>query len=116
MATSATNDLKIFYCYAREEQHLSNLKRLYHLKIWFDREILPGENWETIIEENLNTADLVLLLITPAFMAFDYCSNKEMLRALERYAKGEARVIPIHLRPVHWKNAPFSMIQSEHQR
>lgn len=119
MPTSQTKELKVFYCYAREdqhlreqlEQHLSNLKRLYHLKTWFDREILPGEDWEAVIEENLNTADLVFLLISPSFMASDYCYNKEMQRALERHTKGEVKVIPIHLRPVHWKNAPFSMIQ-----
>ena len=45
MATAATPELKVFYCYAREDQqyrekldrHLANLKRRYHLKTWFDR-------------------------------------------------------------------------------
>ncbi|HEY1249031.1 MAG TPA: toll/interleukin-1 receptor domain-containing protein, partial [Nitrososphaera sp.] len=119
MATSATNELKIFYFYAHEdqhirkqlEQHLSNLKRLYHLQTWFYREILPGENWETVIEQNLNTADLILLLISPAFMASDYCYNTEMQRALERHANQEAKVIPILVRRVHWTNASFSHLQ-----
>ena len=119
MSTSSTNRLKIFYCYARKDQnlreeldhHLSNIKRLYHLEMWFDREINPGENWEDAIDEHLNSADLIFLLISPDFMASDYCYNKEMNRALIRHAKGEAKVIPILLRSVHWAGAPFSHIQ-----
>jgi tetratricopeptide (TPR) repeat protein len=119
MTALQTEDLTVFYCYAHEdqefreqlEQHLSNLKRLYHLKTWFDRQILPGENWEKVLEEKLRAADLIFLLISPAFMASDYCYNREMGQALARHNRGEARVIPILLRPVHWKNAPFSTIQ-----
>jgi tetratricopeptide (TPR) repeat protein len=119
MQVSPEKELNVFYCYAREdqslsqklEQHLSNLKRLYHLNTWFDRQILPGDNWAEVIEKNLNSADLILLLISPDFMASDYCYSQEMKRALTRHAQGEVRVIPILLRPVHWKNAPFSFIQ-----
>ncbi|MGB2607824.1 MAG: hypothetical protein WBC80_02545 [Isosphaeraceae bacterium] len=35
-----------------------------------------------------------------------------MTRALERHDQGEARVIPVILRPVDWKGAPFGKIQS----
>lgn len=119
MAALQAEELSVFYCYAHEdqafreqlEQHLSNLKRLYHLKTWFDHQILPGENWEKVLEEKLQAADLIFLLISPAFMASDYCYTKEMSRALARHNQEEARVIPIILRPVHWKNAPFSTIQ-----
>jgi hypothetical protein len=117
--TSLVKTIKIFYGYARNDQelrnalenHMSNLKHLYHLETWFDREILPGENWKEAIDEHLNTADLILLLISPDFMASHYCYHKEMHHALERHIKNEARVIPIILRPVHWANAPFSNLQ-----
>lgn len=119
MTALQSEELTVFYCYAHEdrmfreqlEQHLSNLKRLYHLNTWFDHHILPGEDWEKVLEEKLQTADLIFLLISPAFMASDYCYTKEMSRALARHNQGEARVIPILLRPVHWKNAPFSPLQ-----
>lgn len=119
MPTPLTHKLKIFYCYARKDQnlreeldhHLSNIKRLYHLETWFDRQISPGENWEDAIDEHLNSADLIFLLVSPDFMASDYCYNKEMNWALIRHATGEAKVIPILLRSVHWTGAPFSHIQ-----
>lgn len=119
MIRTPKETLKIFYSYAHEDQeyrnqldrHLSNLKRLYNLETWFDRQIRAGDNWEAVLEENLNTADLIFLLISPDFMHSNYCYNKEMARALERHAKGEAKVIPVIVRRVHWTNAPFSHIQ-----
>src|SRR5437899_6650555 len=35
-----------------------------------------------------------------------------MQRALERHKANEARVIPIVLRPVDWKGAPFAHLQA----
>ena len=41
------------------------------------------------------TADIVLLLISPDFKASQYCVEKEMKRALEREKEGSTYVIPI---------------------
>jgi tetratricopeptide (TPR) repeat protein len=120
MPPLVTKTLKMFYCYARKDQelreelehHLADLKRFYHIESWFDHQISPGENWEKTIEEQLNQADLILLLISPDFLASDYCYNNEMQRALIRHNKGEAKIIPIILRPVHWISNPFSTIQT----
>src|SRR6202140_3127974 len=119
MADTSKQEIKLFYCYAREdkllrdelETHLSWLKRRYHLTNWHDREILPGENWEQAIDSHLNTAHLILLLISPHFMASDYCYGKEMAKALEQEKAGTCRVIPILLRPTDWEDAPFSHLQ-----
>ena len=35
-----------------------------------------------------------------------------MTRALERHDAGEARVIPVILRPVDWHEAPFARLQA----
>lgn len=111
--------LKLFYCYAREDKnfcdeldgHLSNLKRQYHIISWSDREINPGTEWEKVINTHLNTANLILLLISSHFMASKFCYSIEMKRALKRHQEGSARVIPIILRRVDWENAPFSFLQ-----
>ena len=36
----------------------------------------------------------------------------EMKRAMERHERGEARVIPIILRPCDWRSAPFGKLQA----
>jgi tetratricopeptide (TPR) repeat protein len=119
MAGTSQHEIKLFYCYARKdkplrdelEKHLAWLKHRYHLTNWHDRELLPGEEWEQAIDTHLNTAHLILLLISPDFIASDYCYGKEMQRALERHQAGTCRVIPILLRPTYWEGAPFSHLQ-----
>ncbi|SRR6266566_982270 len=119
MADIPKQEIKLFYCYAREdkplrdelEKYLSWLKRRDQLTNWHDREILPGEEWEQAIDKHLNTAHLILLLISPDFMASDYCYGKEMQRALARHKDGTCHVIPILLRPTFWEEAPFSSLQ-----
>lgn len=57
------------------------------------------------------TADIILLLISSSFMASQYCYSIEMKRAIQRHESGKAIVIPILIRPVDWKNAPFGKLQ-----
>ncbi len=57
------------------------------------------------------TASVILLLISPDFMASDYCYSIKMQRALQRHATHKAHVIPIILRPVDWHGAPFGELQ-----
>jgi hypothetical protein len=110
----------IFYSYAHEDQHLcqrlmvhlSSLRRDGLIADWVDRDILPGQDWANEINENINKADIILLLISADFIYSDYCYGKEMKRALERQAAGEAIVIPIILRPTDWSHSPFSFLQA----
>ena len=111
--------IEIFCCYAREDQdlmkklrtHLMPLQRRSLIKLWSDIDINAGDEWEEEIQKHLDTAHMILLLVSPDFMASDYCYSTEMERALQRHEKQEARVIPIILRPTAWKGAPFDKIQ-----
>jgi Effector-associated domain 1/TIR domain/CHAT domain len=92
--------------------HLSNLRRQGKISAWHDRAIEAGTEWETQIKARLESAQIILLLISPPFMASDYCYDLEMERAIQRHNEGTARVIPIILRPVDWKDTPFSKLQA----
>lgn len=115
----ATKAIKIFYSYAYEdktkrdelEKHLVALKRSGKILTWYDRDIQAGLQWEQEIETRLNSADLILLLVSHHFMNSDYCCI-QMERALERQASGEARVIPIILSPCDTKDTLISGLQS----
>src|ERR1051326_4183897 len=95
--------VKVFFSYAHEDaklcrrlqQHFSFLKRDKKIAQWFDGEIKPGEEWRDEIEEHLNSADVILLLISAAFANSDFCYNVETGRAMERHDDGLARVVPI---------------------
>ena len=79
---------------------------------WHDREIGAGQEWEGSIDENLEAANVILLLVSSSFLASPYCRDTEMKRALERHEAGEARVIPIIVRPVDWAGASFGKLQA----
>jgi tetratricopeptide (TPR) repeat protein len=112
--------LRIFCCYARADQayllalrnHLMPLQRTGLLTTHADIDISPGENWQQKIRSYLNTAHIILLLVSPDFLASDYCWSSEMTRALERHNEGSAYVIPLILRSCYWANMPFSTIQA----
>ena len=59
----------------------------------------------------MRSADMILLLVSPDFIASEYCYSIELKRALERHKAEEVRVIPIILRPVDWDGAPFRKLQ-----
>ena len=71
-----------------------------------------GQEWAGAIDEHLNRADVVLLLVSADFLASDYCYDREMTRALERDDAGDARVIPVILRSVDWHGAQFAKLQA----
>ncbi len=117
---SASAPLELFYSYAHKDEPLrqeleKQLSPLQHdglITGWRDRDINAGQEWERAIDQHLESAGIILLLISSDFMASEYCYSKEMTRALERHQAGEATVIPILLRPVDWTHAPFSHLQA----
>ena len=71
-----------------------------------------GDTWKQEISSHLDTADIILLLISPDFMNSDYCNTVEVKRALERHAKDEACVIPVILRKADWQDEKFADFQA----
>ncbi|HTK05990.1 MAG TPA: toll/interleukin-1 receptor domain-containing protein [Ktedonobacteraceae bacterium] len=110
----------IFCCYARKDQnflqelktHLKPLEREGLVIVKADIDISPGARWETTIRQHLEAADIILLLISPDFIASDYCFHEEMRRAIVRHEQGTARVIPVIVRPSAWHRLPFGKLQA----
>jgi hypothetical protein len=92
------------------EIHLSALQRQGTISTWHDRRITVGTELGTAIDEHIDTADVTLLLVSPNFIASDYCYEREMNRALQRHSSGGARVIPVILRPCDWHDLPFGKL------
>lgn len=112
--------IKLFCSYSHKDEplreelevHAALLKRKELIEIWHDRKILPGKDWENNIDSHLENSEIILLLISPDFIASDYCYGKELSRAIERHESGQSVVIPIIVRPSDWKEAPFSKLQA----
>jgi len=113
--------ITLFYSYChkderqrnRLETHLSILKRQGLILEWHDRKISGGIEWKGRIDERLDTAQVILLLVSADFVHSDYCYDVELIRAMERHEAGEARVIPIIVKPCDdWHSAPFGKLQA----
>jgi TIR domain len=92
------------------EIHLAVLKREGVIEIWHDRKIGAGKEFDNGISQHLEQAEIILLLISPYFIASDYCYEIEMKRAMERHEKREARVIPVILEPCDWQRLAFGKL------
>jgi len=105
---------RVFVSYSHRDErqlnelktHLSLLERLKLIETWYDRRIVAGEHFGEKINENLDSADIILLLVSPDFISSNYCYEREMARALERHERLEARVVPVIVRDVNWKVIP----------
>jgi len=94
------------------DAHLALLKREGVIDTWTFRDIDAGSNWKSEIDQRLESADIILLLVTASFIASDYCWNVEMKRAIERHRDASAVVVPTILRACDWTSAPFAAIQA----
>ena len=112
-------NIPLFYSYSHVDDEfrkqleirLELLRRQNIIDGWSDRKIAPGSNWEEDLNFNLQKAQIIILLISPEFLASDYCYETETIFALEQHEKGLASVVPIIIRPCMWKISNFKHLQ-----
>jgi hypothetical protein len=112
--------IEIFFSYVHEDEalrdklakHLQVLQRKGIIKVWHDRKITAGEDWKNKIDRHLESANIILLLISSDFLNSDYHYDIELKRALERHESKEARVIPVILRAVDLRGSPFEKLSA----
>lgn len=120
MSNSTKNAVKLFYSYSHKdeeirnelEKHLSILKHQGVISEWHDRKISGGSEWENQIDTHLQSASIILLLVSSDFLASDFCYGKELKTAMQRHESGSSKVIPIIVRSVDWQQAPFAKLQA----
>jgi cellulose biosynthesis protein BcsQ len=116
--TPSNSPITIFISYSHAdrfsknelEKHLAAFQQQKAIRIWSDTEIPSGSAWSQEINLRLETADIILLLVSADYFASP-ASGRDMERALARHQAGDAIVIPIILRPVDWQTAPIATVQ-----
>lgn len=100
------NPVTIFLSYAHQDEAFKNelveflapLSNAGKIAVWNDREILVGDEWNQEIIKALNEAQLILFLISPAFLASSYINKVEITKAMERHESGQVRLVPVMIR------------------
>jgi hypothetical protein len=91
---------------ANLEHHLSFLQQKGMIASWHRGQITAGKARQQEIDAHLKAASLILLLISPDLL------YAEMEQALQRQIAGQARVVPVYLRPVDWQSTPVAHLQA----
>lgn len=107
--------VNLFFSYSHKDEalrdelaaHLALLRRQGVIRDWHARCVGAGDDWQGVVDEHLDRADVVLVLVSADFLASDYCYDVELRRVVERSARGEALLIPVILRACDWSGAPF---------
>jgi tetratricopeptide (TPR) repeat protein len=115
----ASDDIQLFVSYAHEDvdaarelfAHLGVLDRDAIASTWIDRHIGAGESWRPLIFEHLDSADIILLVLTPQFFESEFIRDYELKRAIERHRREEARVIPIAVEESGWRTTDIRHLQ-----
>jgi formylglycine-generating enzyme required for sulfatase activity len=112
--------IKVFLSYSHKDDelkkefcdHLAVLQHNQLIDSWQDRNIDAGSEWADAIHQNLEQAEIILLLVSSAFMASRYCYSIEMQQALKRHKSGAAKVIPVIIRDSSWTTSPLGQLQA----
>lgn len=111
---------RVFISYSHKDEalraeldtHLALLRREGAIDVWSDHRIAAGSELDASISDALESADIILLLLSADFIASDYCFGIEMRRAIERHERREAVVVPVLLRPCDFRTAPFGRLKA----
>jgi internalin A len=74
------------------------------VRVWTDAQIPPSADWDKDIRRELEEADIVVLMVSVAFLSRPYIRGVELGRAIERKAAGESEIFILVLEPqCPWK-------------
>ncbi len=114
-ATQGTKPIEVFISYAQDdekfkqelEKHLKLLTRQQIIHAVHSQSTAPGDSRQQNIANLIDTAQVILLLVSQNFLASDQLYDYEMIHAMKKHEAGAARVIPVILRPTNLKGTPF---------
>jgi hypothetical protein len=112
---------RVFLVYAQKdeafkqefEDYLAILLQAQLISGWEERQVQRGTDWSQTIDPRMLAADLIFLMVSPAFIASGYCSGAEFREVFERNKPPrKAALIPISLQYVNLQGNPLKNIQA----
>lgn len=112
--------MKVFVSYSHADEraverlktHTAMLEREGLLTSFVDRQILAGGHIDKEISRELETCDAFIAMVSPDFLASNYCYQKEMTRAIELHEEGRTRIIPVIVEECDWKTSPLAQFKA----
>ncbi len=105
--------VKIFVSYSHQDAHylkddsllgfLKGIKRTYQVDFWDDEKLVTGDDWNDKIKNQINKADIALVLVSQLFLDSPYCYDVEVSGFLKRARESGLIIFPIILSACNWK-------------
>ncbi|MFO0868455.1 MAG: TIR domain-containing protein [Pirellulales bacterium] len=73
------------------------------IRIWYDRNLMPGMEWEQELYTHFCSAQIILILMSEISLPRKRCSKRELPASAQRHARKSAKVVPIIIRPCRWQ-------------
>jgi hypothetical protein len=111
--------VKVFCSYSRNdmiwldrlEVYLRPLIRDSLIEFWHEGKILAGCDRLSQINNNIDESDIIILLISPNYLASDFC-YQQMQTILKKRENKKALVVPIILELCDWQNTTINHLQA----
>jgi hypothetical protein len=91
--------------------HLEPLKRNGTIELWYDRMIEPGTKWDDSIKEEMRSADVIIFLLSPDFIATNYIFESEIPQAIKQMESKNSKLFFVELQSCSWNRTVLSRFQ-----
>ena len=120
--TPSSTAPSIFISYAHDDgkwheklrQMLKPLERQYPDMLWSDVELEAGVDWFAKIGTSLESARVVVLLVSPAFLDSDFIHRHELAPVLEAAVKGEKTIVWLYISACAYQAVGIGKYQAAH--
>jgi len=82
------------------------------LETWSDHAVKAGEKLDQSIFDALEAANIFIALVSPDYLASNYCYDQEFKRALELQENGQLKIVSIILEPCDWLSSPLRQFKA----
>jgi len=91
--------------------HLEVLKSMSIIEPWYDRMIEAGTKWDDSIKKEIKSADVIIFLLSPDFLATEYIMKTELPMAIEQLEGQSSKFFFIELQACGWKRTIINQYQ-----
>lgn len=112
--------MKAFISYSHKDEHylerlkihLAQMRREGLIDEWTDKEIHAGGSLDDTISNVLTSAEIFFALVSPDYIASNYCYEKEFETAQNMKEEGKLTIVPIIVEPCDWQKTPFGKLKA----
>lgn len=110
---------QIFISYSHKDQEwfnklqlmLAPVEAFHGIKVWDDKEIMPGTYWHNAIKAALSQTKVAICLVSPNFINSSYITTNELSYFMKEAARQQVKIFPIAISHVEDAQNPLREIQ-----